>query len=92
MAKLAMKNKTKLLVKHVRLYFVRRPRLKRRVLSLLAYYPGLLNSLAENPVAAQSPSSEQPHQAFNVENLTHRARHIHAELKAALAQRTQDGV
>ena len=92
MAKLAIKNKTKLLVKHARLYFVRRPRLKRRVLSLLAYYPGLLNSLAIATLAPPLPSSELPHQAFDVENLTQHAQRIHTELKAALAQRMQEGI
>lgn len=91
MAKSAIKKKTWLLVTHVKLYIVRRPRLKRLVSSVLAYYPDLGRRLALGTMAAPSLPREQPHRAFDVDHPTPRAQHIHAALKAAVAQRTQGG-
>lgn len=88
MAKSAIKKRSWLLVTHVKLYIVRRPRLKRLVSSVLAYYPNLEKKLQVGTMATASVPSEQPHRAYDLANPTAHAQRIHAELKSAVERRT----
>lgn len=82
------KEKIKLVLAHTRLYIIRRPRLMRVSLCVLAFVPSLKVRLIQATPAPQAPSAPTPTImapiAAESDNMTLRARRIYNELKAKI--------
>ncbi|MHB8784896.1 MAG: class I SAM-dependent methyltransferase [Thauera sp.] len=90
-----LRPKLKLLLQHAALYIRRRPKLKRTVLSILEYFPGIRARLFRvvSPMAQQVQAIryQLQHEEPDLASLTPRARQIHADLKSALARQHKGG-
>ena len=89
-AKSALKTKIKLLLAHAKLYVIRRPKLQRGVMHVLAKFPNLKARLKQASFSRYSEKITKPSIPVELASLTPRARQIYSDLKTAIEQNQKE--